>query len=100
MTNSSPSPDFLAELKDEPNWLVWRTEKRGKTLTKVPYSAKGGAGSSTNPETWSSYQEASAVAARYDGLGFAITDGHVLIDLDGCRDPQNRHHCGLGAIDR
>lgn len=85
----SPRQAFLKEFKAQPKWLVWRTEKRGKGApTKVPYSAKGGTGSSTNPETWSSYEEASAVAARYDGLGFAIADGHVLIDLDGCRDPQ------------
>lgn len=84
----SPQPAFLEEFKAEPKWLVWRTEKRGKTITKIPYSARGGTGSSTNPETWSSFAEASAVATRYDGLGFAITDGHVLIDLDGCRDPK------------
>jgi primase-polymerase (primpol)-like protein len=52
----------------------------------VPYSACGGAGSSTDPATWSSYQEAVAKVGRFDGLGFAITDGNMLVDLDGCRN--------------
>lgn len=78
---------FLQEFKQLPNWLLWRNEGRNGKRTKIPYSAHGGMGSSTDSATWSTYVEATALAANYDGLGFAITDGNVLIDLDDCRDP-------------
>ncbi len=79
---------FLAEFKAQPRWLLWRHEVRnGSKPTKVPYSVRGGLGSSTDPLTWASYPEALAAVNGFDGLGFAITAGNVLIDLDGCRDP-------------
>jgi putative DNA primase/helicase len=79
-------PDFLTEFKSLPRWLRWRTEARdGRRDAKVPYCARGGFGSSTNPETWASYEEVVASAGAYDGIGFAVGDGFVLVDLDGCR---------------
>src|SRR5713101_7654112 len=81
---------FLSEFKSLPHWLVWREEKKGRGKpTKVPYSAAGGKGSSTDSRTWTTYEVAAAAVSRYDGLGFAITDGVVLIDLDGCRNPES-----------
>lgn len=89
METIAQSGGFLKEFKALPNWLLWRNEARnGKTPTKVPYSAHGGGGSSTDPATWATFEEASSAVGNYDGLGFAITDGNVLIDLDGCRDPK------------
>ncbi|HET9409792.1 MAG TPA: hypothetical protein VFO39_21325 [Candidatus Sulfotelmatobacter sp.] len=80
---------FLAEFKREARWLLWRNEARnGGRPTKVPYCARGGRASSTDQKTWCSYEDAVAAVERYDGLGFAIGDGTVLIDLDGCRDPE------------
>ena len=52
--------------------------------TKVPLSVTGRAGSSTNPSTWSMYEEAlsSTVGA---GMGFVLNgDGIGVIDLDHC----------------
>jgi len=81
--------DFLAEFKRQQRWLLWRSEARnGGKYTKVPYCVRGGLASSTDPETWCRYEEAAAVVKRYDGMGFAIGDGTVLIDLDGCCDPK------------
>jgi putative DNA primase/helicase len=80
---------FLAEFKRERRWLLWRFETRdGRPNTKVPYSVYGGPGSSTNAETWATYEEAVIEVGRYDGLGFAIGDGFLFVDLDGCRHPQ------------
>jgi len=83
---------FLAEFKRQRRWLVWRSETRDGRRTKIPYSAHGGLGSSTDPQTWADYEEAAAAVDNFDGLGFAIGDGIVLVDLDGAREP------GTGAI--
>ena len=82
-------PDgLLAEFKVLRNWLMWRSEERDGKPTKVPYSTKGTAASSTNPNTWASYSDVTALRANYSGVGFALSDGRALIDLDGCRDPE------------
>jgi putative DNA primase/helicase len=80
--------DFLAEFKLERRWLLWRNEAPHGKPTKVPYSVHGGKGSSTDPNTWASFEEAAAAVGHYDGLGYAITNGDVLVDLDGCRDAE------------
>lgn len=79
-------------------WLGWRwtwNEKSHK-WDKPPINARtGGPGSSTNPATWCSFNEAleGMRAGRYDGIGFALgeADGGVHfagIDLDDCRYPE------------
>src|SRR5208282_6888215 len=82
--------DFLAEFKAQPNWMLWRHETRNGRRTKVPYAAIGGAGKTNDSTTWTTYEAALASLGHkrsYDGLGFVVTGGNVLIDLDGCRDP-------------
>ncbi len=72
-------------------WVVWRSEQRNGTPTKVPYTAKTGRRASVrDARTWGSFSQAQAAAPKYDGLGFVLTgdDGFVGFDLDGCRDPQ------------
>ncbi|QKS15695.1 DNA primase [Curtobacterium sp. Csp2] len=54
-----------------------------RSATKVPLTVTGSAASSTNPDTWSSYQDATASSAGV-GLGFMLGDGFACIDLDHC----------------
>ena len=85
-------PDQLAPL---PQWLGYRSEwveERGK-YNKKPVSPHDGApGSSTNPATWGSFDQATAAVQRLrlDGVGFALSeqDPFTAIDLDGCRNPE------------
>jgi primase-polymerase (primpol)-like protein len=74
-------------MREIPLWLVWRieTDEKGRP-TKVPYIAGSRRhASSTDPDTWTSLEEAVAGAAGADGIGFAIQDsGVVFIDLDHC----------------
>ncbi|ARC55991.1 hypothetical protein AS850_02745 [Frondihabitans sp. 762G35] len=51
--------------------------------TKRPVTVAGGAASSTDPDTWSSYGQAKASTAGV-GLGFVLGDGIGCIDLDHC----------------
>src|SRR5438105_5801857 len=91
-------PDTIPiALRDRPHWVIWRYEERAgdPKPAKVPYTARGGKASTTNPRTWSPFEEVLASADEYDGIGyvFAPEDGIVGIDLDHCRNPET------GAID-
>lgn len=97
-------------MKAIPNWLVWRYERRqndpNKSLTKVPYRVQpwSDRASSTNDETWSSYEDAvkrldgdfetivptatrdpdRIYPRRFEGLGFVFDGSGICgIDLDG-----------------
>jgi putative DNA primase/helicase len=87
------------ELRDRPQWVVWRLEKRDGKATKVPYVARpplnrGAAtgtqkrwrASTTDPSTWRTCLEAFETAKDdcWDGIGyvFSADDGYVGVDLD------------------
>ncbi len=83
------------ELTTRAQFVVWHYEivegKSGQPsrFTKVLYNARTGAkASSTNPDTWSTFDEAMAVHAsgQYAGIGFVLSadDPFAGIDLDHC----------------
>src|SRR5262245_59178443 len=80
-------PEWMQQL---PQWVVWRYQQRGGKWTKVPFTARGGRASSTDPKTWSTWEVALAAyrAGGYDGVGFVFASGRELtgFDLDDCRD--------------
>ena len=59
--------------------------------TKVPYNPRQGTkASSTDPSTWSTFDDVLASGTGYDGIGFvfAADDELVGVDLDDCRNPE------------
>lgn len=84
-------PDSLTELDQ---WIAWRYEQRDDGRpTKVPYQINGGhRASSTDPKTWSSFDEALMACQenpkRWSGIGFVFSanDPYFGIDLDQCLD--------------
>jgi putative DNA primase/helicase len=90
------------DLRKLERWVVWRYVEEIDPETgevdwdKPPMNARGGAGSSTNPHTWSAFPVALAAYQRgkWDGIGIVLPgakkteEGVVLIgvDLDHCRD--------------
>jgi putative DNA primase/helicase len=88
-----------AELKDYDQWLLWKIEPQLKGRPKkVPYTISGYKASSTNPETWSSFDEVFEIyqksAGAYSGIGFVFTkeDPYICIDYDHIID-------SIGIID-
>jgi hypothetical protein len=81
---------FPTELRERPQWVLWREEERDPKPTKVPYRADGRHASATDAATWTSYDQAVAAhkAGGFDGIGFVFTtsDPFCGIDLDGCVD--------------
>jgi hypothetical protein len=84
------------ELKALPRWLTWRAEVHtpGEKPRKVPYNAAAlnSKASSTDPATWSTFEQAEAAYAEregdadaFTGVGFVLDgDGVAGIDLDDC----------------
>lgn len=90
-------PDFAGiptELRALPRWLVWRGETRAgiPKPAKVPYRADlpDTRASSTDPDTWCSFEQAEAayLDGDRDGVGLVLdgTDNLAGVDIDGCRD--------------
>jgi putative DNA primase/helicase len=84
------------ELRQRPQWVVWKLEKRpGQDKpTKMPYIAGGGGrAKSTDLMTWRTFEEALQAfgTGRYNGVGFVFcsADPFVGVDLDDCRDPES-----------
>ncbi len=83
-------PDTLKHL---PQWVIWRgvwLADKGK-YTKVPYQCNGSKASSTNPNTWTSFDKAVIAYQQeeYDGIGFVVSDQDSIVgvDLDHCIEP-------------
>ncbi len=79
------------EMKMLNNWVVWKKVEAKGRITKVPYSGNyRGKASSTNPDTWCSYNHAKYLyntpAFGYDGIGFVFqkSTGMIFIDIDHC----------------
>jgi hypothetical protein len=79
------------ELLNLNNWVLWKREKRNGDWTKIPYNpATGYSAKSNDPETWTSYNEASkilALSTDYDGVGFMLYGTEYTgVDFDGVVD--------------
>ena len=70
------------ELKQLKIWMLWRLEHE----SKIPYRTSGGRGSSTDPESWSTFPEAVAAEQRgkHSGIALAIVPPFCGVDLDHC----------------
>lgn len=83
------------ELKAIPRWVLWRNVQRSKpngekVWAKMPLTVDGAAASSTDPNTWATYDDAVdalIMSGGYDGIGLVLGDDVQGIDLDDCRDP-------------
>lgn len=83
--------DIPQELKDAPRWVLWKKVRRGDRTTKIPFTIDGKGASSTNPEHWTTYQQAMAklvLSSGYEGVGFVLGGGFSGVDFDDCRDPE------------
>lgn len=94
----SVKPDTVPEtLRQRPTWVCWRYQfDSGRDeWIKVPADVSTGSfASSTDPDTWVSFEDAVAYHepsdTDTDGIGYVIHDGDTVagVDLDDCRDPE------------
>jgi len=83
-----PEENIPEALKLHDNWCVWRYEKEGGRLTKIPYTTISGKKAKSNdPKTWTSFEEALKFYhnpnRRMNGIGFFLgKTGITAGDLD------------------
>jgi len=73
-----------------PQWVMWLLTNRDGKWTKRPVTPSGAPASSTDPATWSSFEECRQAyesggdGGKFSGVGFVTcaADPFVLIDLD------------------
>ncbi len=81
------------ELRERPQWVVWKVERRSGKPTKVPYRVFDPRTKAEvdNPRTWGTFERAIAVpSADVQGIGyvFSADDPFAGVDLDACIDRQ------------
>ncbi len=106
MTNNLIN-NFPEEMKKYNQWVLWRKvwKPEKEKYTKIPVGTNGKNASTTNPSTWSSFEEVTRILAqgeisptnetykdikmKVDGIGFVFTENDPFcgIDFDGYRDP-------------
>jgi primase-polymerase (primpol)-like protein len=87
-------PLALELVTKKDRWLIWRYERHGGKVKKVPYQARHPQryASSTDPTTWGTYQEALNARPRQGGIGFVLGDGIGALDLDDCMTEEGEFH--------
>ena len=90
-----PLPEVPVLLKSRPNWVRWKLEVVSGKPTKVPYQVNGRKASSTDPSTWMDYHTVvtGAIINHEQGVGFAVSDGIIGVDIDGCYNPKTHKLC-------
>ena len=85
-----------ARLRENDQWVTWKYEWNDDRdeWTKVPYAVGDYRASSTNADTWASFDaawEQYEDSDTYDGVGFVVNedaDMFLGLDLDDCIDPE------------
>jgi hypothetical protein len=85
MQETTTKYEALEELASYPQWVAWEYNRDKSKKTPIS-SHTWGPADTTNPETWSSYDEALLCAGSSKQVGFVFTehDPFTGIDLDDC----------------
>jgi len=83
VTDVESIPSFLKAID---RWVLWRWEEKGTRWAKTPRQKNGRYASTSDPESWCTFDSAEAafLAGDFDGLGLVIPPGIVGVDLDDC----------------
>jgi AAA domain len=89
-----PNLDAIPQqLRQHPNWILWRHEDRGGAKpNKTPYQRNGDSASVSDPTSWRELNGDSTAAileADYSGVGFVLTADtpYTGVDLDNAVNP-------------
>src|SRR5215211_5375233 len=95
MTATSSLYQLPDELKAEDSWVLWKKKRRNGKMTKVIYQADHRQASSTDPDTWTTFDavvEAFEQDDFFDGIGFVFhpDSPYAGADIDDVTEEQAR----------
>jgi len=74
------------EMKEFPQWVLWKAIEREGKLTKIPFQPNGKKAKVSDAATYSSFENVELAFEKggFDGIGFVLTEGDpfVIVDLD------------------
>lgn len=74
------------DLLEKRLWILYKKEKKGNGLTKIPYQINGTHAKSNDEITWNSIDNVLNNKDKFDGIGFCFKDDICGIDIDKCYD--------------
>jgi len=92
------------QLRQIPNWVLWKKESVYGRVTKVPYQPNGRKAKSNDPSTWSRFSEVLEALPGFDGIGWCVPiDKDALvhywgIDVDDAIDPDTSEYRIWGEL--
>src|SRR5215216_2997851 len=95
MTATSSLYQLPDELKAEDSWVLWKKKRRNGKMTKVIYQADHRQASSTDPDTWTTFDAVVEAFERdgfFDGIGFVFHSESPFAgaDIDDVTEEQAR----------
>jgi primase-polymerase (primpol)-like protein len=92
----APIADFRVpdDLTERDQWVLWRFETLRGKQAKVPYETSGNRADSTEPATWTTFEEVlntwRSKQQVYTGIGFVFSNADPFcgVDLDDCLDAE------------
>lgn len=94
-----------SDLKQYPNWVLWKAEPHGKELSKVPYQPNKNHASSVDSNTWGGFETIKKAFNNggFTGIGFVLSDNvpYSVLDLDGLTKEDVRHpNFNVGFVEK
>lgn len=83
------------EMRDRHKWVLWQWQGRERPI----FTSDGDRASTTNDETWASFDEVVSVLDDYDGLGYVLDgSGIICVDLDHCIENGVVNEYAMGIV--
>ena len=71
-------------IKTDGKICLWKYETVNNRKTKIPYQLSGARASSSDENSFCSFDKAISVVGDYDGVGLGIFDPFIAVDIDHC----------------
>jgi putative DNA primase/helicase len=74
-TNGAMLDGIPIDLRDQPQWVLWKIVVRDGEPTKIPFQVDGAPAKSNDPSTWTGFDSAwnRYQQGGYDGVGFMFS---------------------------
>ena len=98
MTSNSQFGNIPEELRRLSQWVNWRIVQREGKQTKVPMQPRRVPASSTDPETWNTFERVARMNGQFNEIGFVFTTEAGYVGINSTMpQPEHRSDGRVGA---